>query len=132
MASFFHKYYTILFLLFLSSSIGLSFFLGYQQGTLGQKSQSSIVFSCPNTVLEPQKIKTIIQNLDNKESLGNSNTSEKNSSQRQTSGAYMGSKNGKKYYTPGCPGSKRIKPANIIWFQTAEDATLQGYSKGSC
>lgn len=47
-------------------------------------------------------------------------------------GKYVGSKNGTKYYMPGCKGVKRIKPENFRWFQSAEDATLQGYSQGSC
>lgn len=46
--------------------------------------------------------------------------------------AFLGSKNGTKYYTLGCPASLRIKQENIIWFETAEDATMQGYSAGSC
>lgn len=52
--------------------------------------------------------------------------------QSVSKGNYVGSKNGTKYYTPGCPGTTRIKPENYIWFETVEDATLQGYSKGSC
>jgi hypothetical protein len=47
-------------------------------------------------------------------------------------GKYVGSKNGTKYYTPGCKALNRIKPENYRWFQSAEDATLQGYSQGSC
>jgi hypothetical protein len=131
MASFFHKYYLILFLLFLSASVEFSFLLGYQQGTNTTKPNNSIVFSCPNTILQSQEIKNLTQNTNNKESPGNNDTSD-TTNQKQNGGAFMGSKNGKKYYTPGCPGSKRIKPVNIIWFQTAQDATLQGYTKGSC
>ncbi len=53
-------------------------------------------------------------------------------SEQITKEKYMGSKNGTKYYTPGCPGSLRIKPENYVWFIDEEDATVQGYSKGSC
>ena len=49
-----------------------------------------------------------------------------------TTGAYAGSKNGTKYYTPGCAGLERIKPENRVWFQSREDATLQGYTPASC
>ncbi len=47
-------------------------------------------------------------------------------------GQFAGSKNGTKYYTPNCSGLKRIKSENIIWFENAEDATLQGYTPASC
>ena len=53
--------------------------------------------------------------------------SHNNESATQT-GKYVGSKNGTKYYAPECAGAKRIKPANKVWFSTAQDATLQGYS----
>ncbi|HSE56817.1 MAG TPA: hypothetical protein VLB02_01900 [Candidatus Paceibacterota bacterium] len=45
---------------------------------------------------------------------------------------YFASKNGKKFYAAGCVSAqKRIKPENVIWFSTAEDATLQGFTEGS-
>lgn len=47
-------------------------------------------------------------------------------------GKYMGSKNGTKYYLPTCSSAKRIKPANYVWFQTAQDAEIQGYTAGKC
>ncbi len=88
---------------------------------------NSIVFSCPNTILEKQAIKPQV--------LGATTQPEEvvtNAETYQSQGRYVGSKNGTKYYTPGCSGTNRIKPENYIWFQTIEDATLQGYSKGSC
>lgn len=44
-----------------------------------------------------------------------------------TSGIYMASKNGTKYYLPSCGGSKRIKPENRVWFQTKAEAEAAGY-----
>lgn len=41
---------------------------------------------------------------------------------------YVASKNGKMYYSAGCSGVKRIKPENMIWFNTKEDAEKAGYS----
>ncbi len=50
-----------------------------------------------------------------------------------TSGLFVGSKNGTKYYSsPSCGSAKRIKSENYVWFSSAEDAELQGYTRGSC
>ncbi len=40
---------------------------------------------------------------------------------------YIASKNGKLYYSIGCSGAKRIKPANEVWFATNYDAEKSGY-----
>ncbi len=135
MKSFINTYYSVIFILFLLTTVGLSFYLGYEQGSSTIKTgEKQIVFSCPNTILDKQKITGSV--------LGNSypsQTADSISSEgdggvptQSGGGAYVGSKNGTKYYTPGCPGSKRIKPENYVWFQSVQDATLQGYSKGSC
>lgn len=133
MASFINKYYSIFFVVFLVLIIGLSFYIGYEQGSGGVKTgDKQIVFSCPNTVLDKQRIVSIPSiNTTNLTASATSDNSQ-NTTTEQSSGAFMGSKNGTKYYTPNCPASKRIKPENVIWFQSAQDATLQGYSKGSC
>lgn len=39
------------------------------------------------------------------------------------------SKNSNKYHYPWCPGAKRIKPENQIWFNSAEEAEKAGYIK---
>ncbi|MDP2815680.1 MAG: Ada metal-binding domain-containing protein [Rectinemataceae bacterium] len=44
-----------------------------------------------------------------------------------TSGTYMASKNGTKYYLPTCGSAKRIKAENIVWFQTKAEAEAAGY-----
>jgi hypothetical protein len=41
---------------------------------------------------------------------------------------YVASKNGKMYYSLGCSGAKRIKPANEVWFSTKEDAEKSGFT----
>ncbi|MEK7228359.1 MAG: hypothetical protein AAB681_03330 [Patescibacteria group bacterium] len=125
MGTLINKYYSMIFVVFLVAIIGLSFGVGYQQGQ-GTTSTNSIVFSCPNTVLEKQAIRPQVLGV----TAPRGNVSNIDTAQKQ--GMFMGSKNGTKYYTPGCPGTKRIKPENYIWFQSIEDATLQGYSKGSC
>lgn len=122
MESFVDKHYLAIFLLFVIAIIVLSFYLGYQEGSRGTTSKNKdIVFSCPSDLLDKQKI-SLIKTQDQKSEIIN----EKNQ------GIFVGSKNGTKYYTPGCSATNRIKPENLIWFQSIEDATLQGYSKGSC
>lgn len=44
-----------------------------------------------------------------------------------TSGAFVASKNGEKYYLPSCSGAKRIKEENKVWFPTREAAEASGY-----
>lgn len=134
MNSFIHKYYSVFFILFLVTIVGLSFYLGYEQGKSREVGgQKQIVFSCPNTILDKQKITgSVLGNSYSSETANPVSSDDTSGASTEVGGAYMGSKNGTKYYTPGCPGSKRIKPENYIWFQSAQDATLQGYSKGSC
>ncbi len=48
-----------------------------------------------------------------------------------SSGAFVASKNGRKYYPVGCGSSKRIKDANKVFFNTKTDAEAQGYSIAS-
>lgn len=124
MSTFINKYYPAIFILLLATIICLSFGVGYQKGK-GSIRQSQIVLSCSNTVLEKLEIKPQVLGT-------NISSNSTGSDLDQNSGVYVGSKNGTKYYTPGCSGTKRIKKENYIWFQSEEDATLQGYSKGSC
>jgi len=44
-----------------------------------------------------------------------------------SSGTYMASKNGTKYYLPSCGSAKRIKAENRIWFQTKAEAEAAGF-----
>ncbi|MCK9352276.1 MAG: hypothetical protein WCT49_04890 [Candidatus Paceibacterota bacterium] len=46
----------------------------------------------------------------------------------KTSGTYVASKNGTKYYLPTCASSNRISAQNKIWFDTKEEAQNAGYS----
>ncbi len=42
--------------------------------------------------------------------------------------AVVGSKSGTKYHLPDCSGAKRIKPENLISFETIAAAQAAGYS----
>ena len=45
----------------------------------------------------------------------------------KSSGTYVASKNGTKFYLPTCGSSKRIKEENKVWFDTKEEAIAAGY-----
>ncbi len=48
-----------------------------------------------------------------------------------TTGVYVASKSGNKYYLPGCPGVANIKDSNKVWFATAAQAQAAGYTKAT-
>jgi hypothetical protein len=48
-----------------------------------------------------------------------------------STGKYVASKTGTKYYLPTCGTAKRIKDENKVWFATKEDAEKAGYEPGS-
>ncbi len=45
----------------------------------------------------------------------------------ESSGKYVASKSGTKYYLPSCAGVSRIKEENKVWFATAAEAQAAGY-----
>ncbi len=45
-----------------------------------------------------------------------------------TSGTYVASKSGTKYYLPSCSGAGRIKEENKVWFETVAEAQAAGYT----
>ena len=46
-------------------------------------------------------------------------------------GKYVGSKNGRKYHFPWCPGAQRIAEENKVWFNSVEEARAAGYDPAS-
>ena len=99
----------------------MGFLTGKQQQT------PAVVLSCTPDVLSGLKIP--VARLSQNAITGDSNEI----AQKPTSGAFVGSKNGTKYYPPNCSGVSRIKPENYIWFKDAADAELQGYTRiSSC
>lgn len=98
--------------------IGLSFYLGWLQGIREQA--PSVVLSCsPDTLTSLTMPRTAL--------------AVRNSGEEQLrTGAFVGSKNGTKYYRPSCSSVQRIKPANYRWFIDAQDAEIQGYTPGNC
>jgi hypothetical protein len=45
-----------------------------------------------------------------------------------TTGQFVASKSGTKYYPPGCAGANRISETNKVWFASAAAATNAGYA----
>lgn len=124
---FIEKYYTVLFLIFLGVIVCLSYLFGLEQGRA--KGAEGVVFSYDDSRFKQAAIGKDFPDPVDKSLVEKSFIEQP---PLEGKGVYVGSKNGTKYYTPGCSGVSRIKPENYVWFQSAEDATLQGYSKGSC
>ncbi len=47
---------------------------------------------------------------------------------KATSGAYVASSGGTKYYLPSCSGVSRISEENKVWFTTKAEAEAAGYT----
>lgn len=109
--------------------VGLSFYVG----TLQAKEQGSgITLSCTDEVLQGLRIPSGGPTMPASAVLGVSTDTVETVPATTPQGAYAGSRNGTKYYTPGCSGLSRIKAENIIYFSSKEDAELQGYTAASC
>lgn len=117
----------------------MSFYVGYLEGRR-KVSSGGVTLSCSDSVLEALKIptNTLASQLPQTKNLTAGvaevtiPTVQVPTNSTNTSGKYLGSKNGTKYYTPQCSGVRRIKPENIIWFQSEQDAQLQGYTAAKC
>lgn len=134
LTGFIHRWYKILVVLCVLAVALLAYYIGFIEGKEGSQSRVSLL--CDKDVLSTLSIPLgTVANATQKTDTAStikSNTTQDTTVSSTSGGMYAGSKNGKKYYTTGCSGMKRIKPVNIIYFQNAQDAQLQGYSKGSC
>lgn len=45
-----------------------------------------------------------------------------------STGQFVASKNGTKYYLPSCAGAEKISEANKVWFVSAAAAVAAGYA----
>lgn len=132
MQAFLTKYYQALFAVLTLAIAGLAFYCGMlYSDSSGERAQSGIELRCAPEVLTSLTVP--VNKLGQGTVLGSTTPSVTTTTSSDTpQGAFAGSKNGTKYYTPDCAGLERIKPENRIWFQTAEDATLQGYTPANC
>ncbi len=112
--SFVSKYYRLILSLLMVLVVGMAFYAGFLEGKRVQK--TPLILQCDNILLQSLAIptQTLAQGI----------------YPEHSSGLYIGSKQGSKYYKKGCAGLARIKPENYIWFDTKTDAELQGYSNG--
>lgn len=63
--------------------------------------------------------------------LGTFSTEAQKSIPEKTSGTYVASKNGTKYYLPSCGSAKNISQKNRIWFDNKKEAEDAGYEPAS-
>lgn len=137
LTGFIHRWYKILVVFCVLAVALLAYYIGFIEGQSTPGGRVALL--CDKDILSTLAIPlgTVAAASEKADTAGTiKNTSQQNidssSTSNQNRGIYVGSKNGTKYYTAGCSGTKRIKPANIIYFKDAQDAQLQGYSKGSC
>jgi len=116
MQAFIARYYQPLLLSLLAVLLGVVFYAGFLEGK--SANEQPVVLACTKNVLDKLSIPT--------------QAIAEGTVPAVTTGEYVGSINGTKYYLPSCSGAKRIKPANYIWFQNAQDAQIQGYTPGTC
>jgi hypothetical protein len=124
MQAFISRYYQSLFALILVSIVGLAFYSGFLEGQ--RTDTAPVTLSCNNNILSKLSIPL--------DTLANGMTANADSaSMKSTGGTFVGSKNGTKYYpSTSCTAVKRIKPGNYQWFNSAEDARIEGYTAGKC
>ncbi len=97
----------------------ISFLLG--SFSRAKRGGDEIVFSCDPTVLQTLAIP---KDSTNQPLVAQASIA--------TAGQYFASKNGERFYPATCASAqKRIKPENLIWFESTEEATLQGFTRGS-
>jgi hypothetical protein len=133
MKGFLLRNYNTTLILLIILLVGLAFYAGMLHGK-GSRT-GSIVFSCSDDTLAKLSVpfdQITKAKASTKLPFDDLAASVTKPDQNVIKGKYVGSINGTKYYAPSCGTVKRIKPENYIWFETKEDATLQGYTAGKC
>jgi hypothetical protein len=123
MQAFIDRQHKTIFIILGAVLAGTAFYSGFLQGK-HSTAIAPVILSCKDNVLDKLSIPL--------EKISNGVVAQAADKPATTQGKLMGSKNGTKYYVPTCSAAKRIKPENYIWFQSAEDAQLQGYTPGKC
>jgi len=100
----------------------VSFYLGYV--ARAESAQASpVVINCPaNAYMDAEALS---------EGMPKTASSLAPASMSADKGAFVASKNGKKYYPTGCSGANRIKEDNKIFFGTRAEAEQAGYGLGA-
>ena len=96
---------------------GISFWLGY--ATKAEMAEASPVeIQCP--------LEAYMQNTPSSQAIPSATKGTLTTP--VPSGSYVASKNGTKYYPPGCAGAKRILDANRVYFTSTVAAEKAGYT----
>lgn len=120
---FFKQYETkIVLVLGLILATGFSFQAGYLKGQ--NLPQNPLVIETPGNCPDFQEKGRKSQNNGSENTSGS--TLQENSTQKQGC-MFVGSKNSDKYHLPDCKSAKRIKPENLVCFESSEDAVSKGY-----
>jgi hypothetical protein len=126
----FQPFYKILYSFLGISLVAVVFYTGFLEGKRTSDVQP-VTLSCKDDVLD--KLSISLEKLAVPTTASAATTASVSVTPGTTvQGQYVGSKNGTKYYLPTCGTAKRIKPQNDIWFASAEDAQIQGYTPGKC
>ncbi|MDB5255191.1 MAG: hypothetical protein JWL92_567 [Candidatus Nomurabacteria bacterium] len=123
MQGFIDRQYKTLFVIGGGILVSVAFYSGFLQGKQSNDVEP-VTLSCKDNVLDKLSIPL--------EKISSGVVAHAESKIPETKGKFVGSKNSTKYYAPSCAAVKRIKPENYQWFDTAEDATMQGYTPGKC
>ncbi len=123
MQGFIDRQYKTLFAIGGGILVSVAFYSGFLQGKQSNGVEP-VILSCKDNVLDKLSIPL--------EKISSGVVAHAETKASATQGKFVGSKNSTKYYAPSCAAVKRIKPENYRWFNTAEDATMQGYTPGKC
>lgn len=118
------KEFALILIILLVASVG--FLLGMYAERENNDAQVYIVLP-PESDMKEQKAMVISAS----EYVGQYSKSEVQKNIQETYGAFVASKNGKKYYPFGCSAANRIKEGNRVWYKTEEDAQNAGLTRST-
>lgn len=102
-----------------------SFEAGFLKGQ--ELSKTPIIIEKPHGSQPQSKAVSESQNTSSK-----GNKARGNINAPESKCAFVGSKNSNKFHVPTCQWAKRIKPENLVCFETIEDAERHGKIRHDC
>lgn len=123
------KYYKPLMIVALGATVVLAYALGFADGTRGAR--SGVALACSDNVLQTLSIHApeTVPGGGTTTPTTKGTTPIPGTKSSPTTGAFVASKNGTKYYPADCSAVSRIKEENRVWFANEADAKLQGYTR---
>lgn len=104
-------------------TIGIIVIVGIGSFFLGRWSNIEVSRASQAPITEPAPVEIVQTNQ--------SSQTEEKAPESTVPGSFFASKNGTKYYPEGCSGINRIKPENLIGFETEAVAQATGRTKSS-